>query len=51
MTPCTQSSELTEDRRHLLIHVLSVNDEAELIAGIKARYEAPLLDIFQGGAR
>lgn len=51
MTPGTLSSELTEDRRHLLIHVLNVDDEAALIAGIKARYEAPLQDIFEGGAR
>jgi multicomponent K+:H+ antiporter subunit E len=51
MTPGTLSSELTDDRRHLLIHVLDVDDEAALIAGIKARYEAPLLRVFEGGAR
>ena len=51
MTPGTLSSELTQDRRHLLIHVLNVDDEAALIAGIKARYEAPLLRIFEGGTR
>lgn len=51
MTPGTLSSELTPDRRHLLIHVLNVDDEAALVAGIKARYEAPLLAIFEGGAR
>ncbi len=49
MTPGTLSSSLSEDRRFLLIHVLNVDDEAALIAGIKARYEAPLLDIFEGG--
>jgi multicomponent K+:H+ antiporter subunit E len=51
MTPGTLSSELTPDRRHLLIHVLNVDDEAALVTGIKARYEAPLLAIFEGGAR
>ncbi len=51
MTPGTLSSELTEDRRHLLIHVLNVDDEAALIAGIKARYETPLQEIFEEAAR
>lgn len=51
MTPGTLSSELTEDQHHLLIHVLNVDDEAALIAGIKARYEAPLQEIFEGGDR
>lgn len=49
MTPGTLSSELTEDRRHLLIHAFNVQDEAALIADVKARYEAPLIDIFEGG--
>ncbi len=48
MTPGTLSSELTEDRRHLLIHAFNVQDETALIAVIKARYEAPLIDIFEG---
>jgi multicomponent K+:H+ antiporter subunit E len=48
MTPGTLSSELTEDRRHLLIHAFNVQDETTLIAVIKARYEAPLIDIFEG---
>lgn len=33
--------------RYLLIHVLDLKDEAELIATIKRRYEAPLKEIFQ----
>jgi multicomponent K+:H+ antiporter subunit E len=49
MTPGTLSSELTEDRRHLLIHAFNVRDETALIADIKARYETPLIDIFEGG--
>ncbi len=51
LTPGTLSSELTEDRCQLLVHVFSVDDEAALIAGIKERYEAPLIDIFEGNAR
>lgn len=49
MTPGTLSSELTEDRRHLLIHAFNVQDESALVADVKARYEAPLIDIFEGG--
>jgi multicomponent K+:H+ antiporter subunit E len=50
MTPGTLSADLTDDRRHLLIHVLNAGDAAALIAGIKQRYEAPLMTIF-GDAR
>jgi multicomponent K+:H+ antiporter subunit E len=49
MTPGTLSADLTEDRRFLLVHALNVADESQLIASIKARYEAPLLHIFGGG--
>ena len=45
LTPGTVSSELTVDRRHLLVHVLHCTDEAALVAEIKARYEAPLLQV------
>lgn len=48
MTPGTLSADLTEDRRFLLVHALNVADEAELVASIKARYEAPLQRIFEG---
>lgn len=46
MTPGTLSADLTDDRRFLLVHALNVADEGELIASIKARYEAPLRRIF-----
>ncbi len=46
MTPGTLSAEISEDRRHLLVHAFNVDDEAALIADIKARYEAPLMQIF-----
>ena len=50
MTPGTLSSELSEDHRHLLVHALNCPDhdaEAALVADIKARYEAPLREIFE----
>lgn len=47
--PChdtvSDGEEITQ--RWLLIHVLNLVDEAELIATIKSRYEAPLKEIFQ----
>ncbi|MDP1649346.1 MAG: Na+/H+ antiporter subunit E [Rubrivivax sp.] len=50
LTPGTLSSEITADRRHLLVHALHCPDaaaEAALVASIKARYEAPLKEIFE----
>ena len=47
LTPGTLSSELSDDRRHLLVHALNVDDEATLVAEIKQRYEAPLREIFE----
>lgn len=46
LTPGTVSAALSEDRRHLLVHVLHLEDADALIAEIKARYEAPLMEIF-----
>jgi len=52
MTPGTISAELSPDRRHLLVHALHVEGGAAgaeaLVAGIKARYEQPLIRIFDG---
>ena len=50
MTPGTLSSDLSPDRRHLLVHVLHCSDDtaqAALIADIQARYENPLMEIFE----
>jgi multicomponent K+:H+ antiporter subunit E len=47
MTPGTLSAELSPDRRHLLVHAFNVDDEAALVAQIKARYETPLKEIYQ----
>ncbi len=46
LTPGTVSSDLSEDRRTLLIHALDVQDKDALVAEIKARYEQPLREIF-----
>ncbi|WP_333608860.1 Na+/H+ antiporter subunit E [Arsukibacterium sp.] len=47
--PCTEHLSPDEPlpQRWLLIHVLNLEDEAELIATIKQRYEAPLKEIFK----
>jgi multicomponent K+:H+ antiporter subunit E len=46
-TPGTAWAELSLDRSALLLHVLSVDDEAKLVATIKERYERPLMEIFE----
>ena len=54
MTPGTLSADLSDDRRHLLVHAFDVDDdaaEAALVADIRARYEAPLIEIFEARER
>ncbi|HEY1034101.1 MAG TPA: Na+/H+ antiporter subunit E [Pseudoxanthomonas sp.] len=46
LTPGTVSSALSDDRRHLLVHVLNLDDADDVIRQIKMRYEAPLMEIF-----
>lgn len=46
MTPGTLSAELSADGRALLVHGLDVPDPDALVADIKTRYEARLLEIF-----
>ena len=46
MTPGTLSAELSADGRALLVHGLDVPDPPGLVAEIKSRYEARLLEIF-----
>lgn len=46
LTPGTVSTEVAPDKTYILVHALDVADEAALIAEIKARYEAPLQEIF-----
>ncbi|HVL56578.1 MAG TPA: Na+/H+ antiporter subunit E [Burkholderiaceae bacterium] len=47
LTPGTLSAELSDDRRHLLVHGLDVPDEQELIDTIKRRYEYPLKQLLE----
>jgi multicomponent K+:H+ antiporter subunit E len=47
LTPGTVSARLSPDQRTLLVHALDPGDPAALIATIKARYEAPLKQVFE----
>ncbi|MGQ9830490.1 MAG: Na+/H+ antiporter subunit E [Thermochromatium sp.] len=47
LTPGTVSARLSPDRRNLLVRGLQVPDAGELVATIKARYEAPLKEVFE----
>ncbi len=47
LTPGTVSADLSPDHRYLLIHGLNIADERAAIAYIKARYEAPLKEVFE----
>ncbi|MFP5464431.1 MAG: Na+/H+ antiporter subunit E [Gammaproteobacteria bacterium] len=46
LTPGTVSSDLSADRRYLLVHAFNCDDPAALVASIKQRYERPLMEIF-----
>jgi multicomponent K+:H+ antiporter subunit E len=47
MTPGTLSSDLSPDRRHLLVHCFHTDDVDATIAEIKDRYERRLKEIFE----
>ncbi len=47
VVPGTVWSELALDRSALMLHVWDVPDEAEFVRRFKARYEAPLREIFE----
>ena len=47
IVPGTVWSELALDRSALLLHVFDVDDEAVFVAHYKARYEQPLMEIFE----
>ncbi len=46
MTPGTVSTEITADKKTLIVHGLNVPDERAAIAEIKSRYETTLKEIF-----
>jgi multicomponent K+:H+ antiporter subunit E len=47
IVPGTVWCELAPDRSALMLHVFNVHDQARFIADYKARYELPLLEIFE----
>ncbi|MDB5742932.1 MAG: multisubunit potassium/proton antiporter, PhaE subunit [Polaromonas sp.] len=47
ITPGTAWAELSRDRTMLLLHVLQVDDARAIAALVKARYEQPLMEIFE----
>lgn len=47
LTPGTVSAGLTPDHKIILLHGIDVRDSQTLIAEIKERYEAPLMEIFE----
>jgi multicomponent K+:H+ antiporter subunit E len=47
MTPGTLTCDIASDRGHLLVHAFHLTDADALVADIKARYEAPLREIFE----
>ena len=46
LTPGTVTADLSGDRKYLLIHVFNLDDRDAMVAGIKERYERPLMEIF-----
>ena len=46
MTPGTVSTEITEDKKILIVHGLNVPDEQAAVTEIKTRYETALMEIF-----
>lgn len=51
LTPGTVSAGLSQDHKRLLLHALDISRPDELIASVKQRYEAPLMEIFQCSTR
>lgn len=47
MTPGTVSAVVSTSRREILVHVLDLDDAPSLVQAMKARYEAPLAEIFR----
>jgi len=47
MTPGTVSAEVTQDRRHLLVHGLDIADAEALVAEIRQRYETPIMELLE----
>lgn len=50
-TPGTVWVEILPGTRELALHVFDLHDEAWWVDTIKTRYEKPLIEIFEGGAK
>jgi multicomponent K+:H+ antiporter subunit E len=46
LTPGTVSTNVSDDRSALLVHMLDVSDRDAAVGQIKARYERPLMEVF-----
>jgi len=46
MTPGTLTADVALDRSYLLVHAFHIEDADAIVASIKARYEAPLKEIY-----
>lgn len=46
-TPGTVSCTIDEPRRHILVHALNCSDPLQMAENIKARYERPLMAIYE----
>jgi multicomponent K+:H+ antiporter subunit E len=47
LAPGTVTARISQDRTHLIVHMLDVKDAERAAADIKRRYEAPLREIFE----
>lgn len=47
LTPGTVSADISDDQKLLLVHALDAESDQEVIDAIRARYEKPLLEMFQ----
>lgn len=47
LTPGTLSLDVSEDRRFLYVHALSVSDKSELIKGIAEGFETKIIEVFK----
>ncbi len=45
LTPGTVSAEVSEDKRSLLVHALTVREDEDLARHLKERYERPIMEL------
>lgn len=47
LTPGTLSMDVSDDRKHIYVHILDYGDEEETIAGIRNGFEARIMEVFE----